>query len=194
MNENDENENDEKLMFCILHCSQGKSDKVYIVVVRPHVEGFFTNYEVVAYWGRRGSENLQNQVKGSFANMTSAFEKMSQLAEEKIAKGYVNIKEALYNGPVKVDDYSELINVTKVTVGEDEGLEKIGEIEEEPIEEPTVEPVYEKEVKCIDNVGLENFFENGIKYKAELHEDDEFIYVHDSDGRMHECLKVRFSL
>jgi len=78
-----------------LHCSVGRSDKVYRIVVEKHTDGsgslLMPMYRVVAYWGRRTAPHYtyQTQEKAMTPSPGAAISKMRDIMAEKVAKGYV---------------------------------------------------------------------------------------------------------
>jgi len=48
------------------------------------------------------------------------------------------------------------------------------------------------EVTCINALGMEDGFDEGMTYIAEAHADDDMVYVWDRNGEKRECFKERF--
>jgi len=48
------------------------------------------------------------------------------------------------------------------------------------------------EVVCVNNLGMEDSFDEEVTYVAEKHPDSDMIYVYDRNGEKRECFKERF--
>lgn len=67
----------------ILHCQEGRSDKLYSIWIEPQGDG----YVVLAQWGRRGS-SMQSGAKTPSVSLEKATAVMEKVIKEKLAKGY----------------------------------------------------------------------------------------------------------
>ena len=143
----------------IMHCQKGNSDKVYIVyIIKPNDY----KYEVVATYGRRG-KNLKTIVKSKHSRLNLAEDACNDLVYSKEKKGYMQITDVGYYGPVKEQDYDYIEQSVKTVV------------EPKLIDE-------EFEVKCIDNINIENEFDKGITYLAKESNNEHEIQVENKFG------------
>lgn len=86
----------------------------------------------------------------------------------------------------------EAIKIVRATLecGLADGKARVKEIEDEiSLEE---EAKRDFEVVCLNSLGMEDSFDEGIEYVAERHADKNMIYVWDRAAKKQECFKDRF--
>jgi predicted DNA-binding WGR domain protein len=178
----------------VLHCQEGTSDKIYIWAVREKGDG----WEVVGKWGRRG-KNVSEQNKGHYAHWEDASIAAQAFAKEKEKKGYVNIRSAGYVGSLTI--YSP--EVEKFLEPEIElDLSVDDDLTSPTVSEPKIAmPKLKSDevcvAECLDNTGMEGFFDEGIDYIIESLEDgpeegSQMMLVIDSNGLSKGCYRNRF--
>lgn len=69
----------------------------------------------------------------------------------------------------------------------------ISKLQNEEIDEPK-KPISKvpMEVICVNNIGLEEHFDQDVEYVSEAHKEDEMIWVHNRFGEKVECFAERF--
>jgi predicted DNA-binding WGR domain protein len=189
----------------IAHYAGGGSDKVYIACVRENSDGTFS---VIGKWGRRGNINQQT-VKATVHSEMSAEVEQRRLFNEKITKGYEDIDDASYSGPVT------RANLTSVLEPEVNNSGLAPKVKKTPVTQyvpplgddlrrtptpaapKTLQQIEEEEgvMVCVNNAGMEDKFDIGVEYVVELHKKDEtLIYAYDKFGKKGEYFKDRFVL
>lgn len=73
----------------LLHYSDDKSDKVYIMDLMDHEVSSGSSYSLIASWGRRTSPRLSIQVKCEGVPYACAHTEMNKLTRTKVKAGYV---------------------------------------------------------------------------------------------------------
>lgn len=170
----------------ILHYEAGTSDKVYIVSVVKKSSG----YQVVTKWGRRGRENLNSQVKGTFPDELAARYLQGEIVNEKIGKGYQDIESSSYRGSVRTSDLDIIDNLEK-----DDGI-TLMEVFNEEAREKNRTLKGETEMVCVDNSGIEDGFDRGVTYICEPHSEPtvrlSVMSAYDKLGNKRDVLLERF--
>lgn len=187
----------------VLHNQRNSSNKVYIITLEPHITRDPKEIHVVAQWGSVSTINLRKQVKHKCDSLEQADNLAAMLAQEKTKKGYVDIESSSYVGKVT------LVNCTRYLVSDIEKQEALNAFSEGDLTfNEAINALSEMsgninnntgkhgvfEVKCIDNLGLEEFFEINKTYKASKTNEDDMIEVKDNSGKTHECFTDRFEI
>jgi len=152
-------------------------DKVYIACIRKNKDG---EWEAVGKWGRRGGR-LNEQIKSTHADPTSAREVAGKLFRAKVAKGYVGIFSGSYNGPVTVESVKRYLE-------DDTWIEK----EKPAAKKKKQKPVEEFVVRCDDNTGMKDKFDQGETYIAKTSSEEDMVEVLDAMGKWQTCRESRF--
>jgi len=175
----------------IAHYKGGGSDKVYLACVRKDSIG----WAVIGKYGRRG-RNLQSQMKASGLDEFKARSEQQKLFRSKLKKGTYKDVEAdpTYSGPVTrtcdaVAPFLEPENpdVTQVIPATPPVTPPVP-----PTPPPSPPEPEDIVVKCVDDLGIEDRFDQGIDYIAEDHSDTDMIWVYDRFGEKGEFFKTRF--
>lgn len=174
----------------VAHCQKGSADKIYMACIR--VDNTTGKFTVIGKWGRRGTANLQQQVKLQTSNENAAVAEQRRLFEAKLKKGYVDIESPAYRGPLHGQSPDIRANL--------EGGTPIQQPRKTPVRKtPTPKPAapvddepIELIVECLDNAGIEHQFDKGIEYVAELHTEPGLVWVYDKLGEKQECFTERF--
>lgn len=189
----------------IAHCNTGGSDKVYMVCIRRDNQG---NFIVLGKWGRRG-KTLSSGIKLQTQSETAAVLQQKNIFANELKKGYVDIDSPNYSGPVSRQsdgvknalEPEENFAITPCpTCGQDmtdtvNGVPSCRRCALERMKKNAPEiPVQtvEDTVYCVNNLGIEDRFDEGIEYVCEAHKDKLMVYVYDKMGRRDEYFKERF--
>lgn len=172
----------------VAHCQMGSSDKLYMACIR--VEGGTGQFTVIGKWGRRGTANLQQQVKLQTGNEAAARAEQRRLFEAKLKKGYIDITSPAYSGPLTMHSPDVVRNLEGPgnTPVAPKPKKKVPSVAKPAPVAPQTEII----VECIDNAGLEEWFDMGIEYVGEVHSDPALVWVYDKVGEKQECFKERF--
>ena len=166
------------------------SDKVYIASVRR--EG--KDWVVIGKWGRRG-KRISSQVKLRTHHEFEAYQEQRNIFNVRIKEGYKDIDDPSYTGPVK-----------RNVAGIRENLEPEQDSDPAPfapVQPP--EPPAKAKAKvpvaevgfvavCLDNKGIEEFYDMDVEYVFEIHADESMIWVYDKFGEKRECFCARFEI
>lgn len=179
----------------IAHYENGNSDKVYMACIKETTEG----YEVIGKWGRRGRA-LTEQSKGTYSSLSGATQAASELFHTKTKKGYVDIDSSNYSGPVtraSMEAYTEEESTAQAELNKIKNkamAESETKKEAKPELSPSYQPGEEFVAKCLDNTGMEDYFETGITYMAEYTKVEDIYKVYDKFGESRECFSDRFEV
>ena len=173
------------------HVKSGSSDKVYVVAIVDHKDG---TYSVVGRYGRNQG-NIKEDIKASRVSKWSAEEAARKLVDSKFHRSrnpYIDIDSPEYRGSLTRSDYW-LKNWL-----EDENTPKPAQPKKaDPAPKPAPKTeqkpkVVEPEVLiCINNVGYEHLFDEGIEYLFKGR-NGEFVTVIDKYGEKQEVFSERF--
>jgi predicted DNA-binding WGR domain protein len=183
----------------IAHYQGGGSDKVYIACIRQQANGEFA---VIGKFGRRGG-NMQVQIKGTYATLGGAQNAMQILFNEKLNKGYRNIENGGYNGPVTIGSVQSSLEaepgVTVTTpvdqdqVDINEAAKNSTQVQQELTKNRSTKlPVAALRVVCINNLGIEDRFDLDAEYDAKTCKSAEMLVVTDRNGKKDEYFAERF--
>jgi len=175
----------------VAHCTEGNSDKVYIVSC---VEKNTGEFDVVATWGRRG-RNLQSQTKAKGLGSTLANRQAEDIFWTKTSKKYVDIESPSYRGNLSMDDFwlGGFLEKGGTPAAPVAAPAPIPEPEPEAIPEPL--PVSKDfEVECLNALGMGERFDEGVTYMAEPHKEAEMLWVWDINAEKVECFRERFKV
>jgi hypothetical protein len=194
------------------HCQDGSSDKIYIASIVPENDVF----RVVGFGGRVGKQ-LRKYDKGVYSSIDRAVRYRDELFVSKLKKGYQDIenqnltlscrryygdlsKESLeQNYGYHIPPPFESVTINELTLPaqgfKDWDLASQSYVFDESGEsdEAKLETSKDWEVKCLNNIGMEDSFNEDVTYIAERHQDDDMIFVWDKNGEKKECFKERFS-
>lgn len=184
----------------IAHYQGGGSDKVYIASIRQQANG---EYAVIGKFGRRGG-NMQVQIKGTYSTLGGAQNAMQILFNEKLNKGYRNIENGGYKGPVTVGSVTGSLEaepgVTNTTpvdqdqVDIEEAAKNSTQVQQELTKSRSAKiPAATFRVVCINNLGIEDRFDLDAEYEAKAAKKDEMLMVTDMHGKKDEYFAERFS-
>lgn len=162
---------------CYLWCKEGSHDKVY---------GLFINdaRQLIKVWGRRG-KTLKYQVLDSIS-----YGQYEQTKSEKIVKGYRELDPPRTRDELMVthsinEVISEFVDDPSPQPMTPESTEPAGE------KRMTLSEILQPEVKCVDNTGIEDFFEKGVTYLM-IKVKGKMLIVEDMLGQPREVMKGRF--
>jgi predicted DNA-binding WGR domain protein len=183
----------------IAHYAGGGSDKIYITCIRQQPNGEFA---VLGKWGRRGG-TIKSQIKSTHGHIGAAQNAMQAFMNEKLGEGYRNIESPNYNGVVTIASVQQHLEAEPgvssnpiefdqpaVTKEQQERIDKInagllasrsGKI-----------PLPVMRVKCINNLGIEDRFEQDAEYEAAPAKDRQMLTVTDMHGNKDEYFAERF--
>jgi hypothetical protein len=192
------------------HCEAGTSNKVYIAsIVREQDTSGTVIYTVVGK-GSAVFKNMRTYRKGSYYKLENAIEARDDLFDAKIyksSKAYIDIESAEYNGTLSMTSTSWLKSNLEPDLNqnmeiEDDGADAFQEAEvNAEVEEYVAESKSESkskakakdwEVICVNNLGMEDSFDEGVEYIAEKHSESDMIYVWDKQNVKVECFTERF--
>ena len=165
----------------IAHYEQGSSDKVYVVSVLRTGE---KEWQVIARWGRNQG-NLKRDPKGTFSSESSALANADNIFNSKLKKGYQEINKPGYNGTLSVNSHW-----VQNHLEQDPYQDRVANPKKEPKPMPKANVVLE--VVCLNNVGLEEHFDQDVEYVAATHKEEDMIWVHNRFGEKVECFAERF--
>lgn len=177
----------------VLHCQDGNSDKVYIACVSDlNSSGMF---DVTGKWGRRG-KRFSEQSKGSFGTIGAARSAAMELVRTKRAKGYVNISDSEYDGPLTMSspDLAKYLD-GEVTLPKPEPTPKSVKLKPELEGMPKVKGDEVCVTECKDNDGMEERFDLGIAYivtRIAKVDGKMMAMVIDNEGKEAACYRERF--
>jgi hypothetical protein len=166
----------------VAHCEKGTSDKIYLACIRILDDGTF---KVIGKWGRRGRSYLQEAVKLTTPNESSAIVEQRRLFSSKLKGGYVNIESPGYKGPVTM-------NSPEVQYHLERGGKSVSSLPPVPLRSGISAPGDEVIVECVSNLGMEDKFDAGIEYVGYRHTDSTLLWVYDKRGEKQECFAERF--
>lgn len=180
----------------VLHCQEGSSDKIYIWGIRK----VGNIWEVIGKWGRRG-KNVAEQKKGTYHQWSTAMRVAEEEAGKKKKRGYIDIRSSEYDGPLtksspEVAKYLEPETDIEDFTGPEEPEEP-----KKPVKKSRGIPKLKKDemcvAQCIDNTGMEKFFDVGVDYIVEgavggTDANPQMVKVIDSNGDSKECYRDRF--
>lgn len=201
----------------VLHCGKGGSDKLYIIGVVRHEES--GSWMVMTKHGRRGSR-LISAVHGTYVDEATANAAAGGMARKKMARGYEDIEDMRYSGPLRMSDL-EIVAATKgmettsqpsrghvkpappvsgkdghddESTPDDVGATTDGKGEGPPNGIQLTLMGAQKGVsrKCRCNHGREDQFVLGERYDTWRHEDKDMIWAANVFGERVECLRERF--
>jgi hypothetical protein len=175
----------------VCHWQGDPEDRVYITSVWR--EG--SEWVVRGTWGRRNRPGWRSQDKLRVGNEASAVAEQVRLHKERLEarnKHYVDIEDPNYSGPLKMSTPC----VAEHLAPEDSGAPPPPKPKkpEPPKVDPDPVDIGQSVLTCIDNTGLENYFDEGVEYIVEEHPNEEMIFVYDRFGEKQECFKERFVL
>ena len=190
----------------ISHSRKGTSDKVYMYCLEkvkfsgPTSDSVY-DYIVYAYWGRNGN-TLKRIQKFSSPDLDSAktYQTLAHSGRVKDHIGeYQDIDDSNYGGgltrncpfifkclPTEERDHLTFSGFTKDEVS-DVNADEVSDVEVNDVEVND-----DKVVTCVNNMGLEDNFDDGSDYVAMDHSEDGMIYVYDRYGNKQECFDDRF--
>jgi predicted DNA-binding WGR domain protein len=157
------------------------SDKIYMACVRHNTDGTWT---VIGKYGRR-DRRFQQQVKLTTDSESKAMQEQRALFQAKEKKGYRDIDDPSYVGPVDRGTKCVRDNLEDETV--QVVPKKVPKVK--PVPSPEPEP---DELVCKDNAGMEDLFDTGITYVVEPHKEEGLIWVYDRYGEKTACMRDRF--
>jgi len=177
----------------ICHYRGGSSNKTYLVYVIKVTDG---EYRVGGKWGRTGTA-LHQQIKHVTQTFQEAQDKALQLFRSKIKKGYQNIEDPDYDGPLtfaRMSEYLEHDIEAEQDSDETDNNEAVVDGAVLSGRKPVPVPQNGEDivVMCLDNTGMEDNFSSGVTYVVENEIDEEMFVVSDKRGREIECYRDRF--
>ena len=162
-------------------------DKVYIACIRE-VDG---TWEVIGKWGSRGAR-LNEQRKSVWPGPALARQAAESLFKSKIRRGYVDITSPTYNGPVTIESVRKYLEKDTDVEGNGPALAANGKPAKKPGRKKKI-VIEEFVVRCDDNTGMKELFDQGETYIAKTNEEEEeMIDVRDIYGAWQTCRKTRF--
>jgi len=175
---------DEKNYY-IGHCTTSNSDKIYIISLIEWDPGVFG---VNAYYGRRNG-NIKKAIKLKSGSLSQAWRVIGELHKSKFIKGdYVDIDDSDYDGLVTRNSVATYLS-DEVTNNGRVPKAKAKAPENKPKSKPKRKDFL---VKCVNNLGLEDKFDEGAEYKQVRTMEDDFIEVIDKNGVKQACFSDRF--
>jgi predicted DNA-binding WGR domain protein len=164
---------------------QINSDKVYIACVRKGRSG---DYEVVGKWGKRNG-HLNEQVKKCCGTVDTALAEAATLFRTKTRKGYIDIADPDYDGPVTFESVKQWL---EPELGSNARVTPLGDDLRRTPKRPKKDD-REFEVVCVDVTGIKRLFDEGERYMAKHDpDDDSMLLVFDPYGKWQRCLAARF--
>jgi len=188
----------------VLHCQEGTSDKLYVSYVKDSDNNRGDKeYVVMTKWGRRTAANgLIMKPHSIYRTKTEAVQAMHKLAQEKLAKGYVEVSSPSYSGPVvrkeiEARDMGDAIDAPVRPLSDD--LRRTGRFPSEQQRpqqkfEPQKSKIQELLVICLNNIGVEEHFDMGVEYLAMGNAKPDFLTVEDKFGKTGDYDKARFEI
>lgn len=177
------------------HCQAGSSNKVYIAsIIKEQSSSGDTVYVVIGK-GSGVFKNMRVYRKGSYANLRSAETARDELwysKTTKSSKAYVDIESAEYVGTLNMNTSWLKKNMEPdldAVVFEDDTTVQV---QEKEVEAKPAKPAKDWEVVCINNLGMEDSFDENVEYIAERHTESDMIYVWDKRNEKKECFTERF--
>lgn len=190
----------------VLHCQKNSSNKIYIITIEPHVTKNPKEVHVVAQWGSANTNSFRKQVKHECETLEQADNLAAMLAQEKTKKGYVDVSSSSYVGKMTMLDFKDYL-ISEMSQKEalstfdvdgslsfNDNINALGEMSKDVNIKNTANEYSSFYVKCIDNIGLEDYFETNKEYKASKTNEDDMIEVRDDSGNTHECFTDRFQI
>ena len=166
----------------ICHYKKSGSDKIYILTIGENDNKFV----VTSYWGSLKVNNLNKQVKGDYSNYILANGYANSFFNIKLKKGYIDIKDPSYEYGIKLEKYQRyLSNFSETPETIDEMLKPI-----KFAKNPFIKETFK--VKCIDNIGLEEYFVINDIYEASLIKNESDMIEVLSENGIQECFLNRF--
>jgi hypothetical protein len=181
----------------VCHFHAGVHDKVYILSLKyteRHMGGGF--WSVNASWGRRGGV-LQSAVKSTSHTYEHAWHDLFEIFKQKLEKGYLDIESVDYHGPLSIDKLKAHLSSEDFELEDLESASShIGlpdDYEPMDYEEPEKPAIGVRKVVCINNLGLEDKFDEGVEYEfLVILKEADMLLVTGKDGKATECFKERF--
>jgi hypothetical protein len=174
----------------VAHKVEGTSDKVYMACIREtYAPNGNVSYAVLGKWGRRGKK-LSSQVKWAGA-LEPSKRMQRELFDSKLAEGYIDVDSGSYRGPVSRSNpeiHAELEGVTiakpPVTIS--------AKVDDSHLENKRMATPNTHNVICINRIGMEERFDDGIEYVWERHTEKKMLWVWDKFGVKSEYFIERF--
>lgn len=172
------------------HCTEGNSDKVYIVAAIKNADG---TYSCEGRYGRRNG-SLKVDVKISHVSRGDAIAEANKLIDKKFHRrkgAYVDIDSREYSGSLTRQD-----PWLRRWVEEVDGNTPAPA----PVPTPTPAPQAPKPVQqesdvlvCINNAGIEDQFDEGVEYFVKKYDDEDFVQVIDKYNEVRSVFRERFA-
>lgn len=175
------------------HWQDGHS--AYLCYIRRVVESVRTEFRVVSKWGIIGlftnvyGENyydFQGDVQDkvyAFDSFEKAMEGLRRLKRQVTANDYEDITAPGYNGGLRFNSLARY-------------MVDYYEEKEEDFVEPVAPGIPQKvfKVRCVNNTGMEDWFELDKVYSAESLPIADLLLVHCPGGETKKCLAMRFEV
>jgi len=174
----------------VAHYKQGNSDKLYIVSIL--LDGI--DFIVRAKWGRNPSPR-QQQTKSVHSSLESADRAADDLFRKKLAKGYQDIEHPSYGDGVTLLDVGQWLEPeidSSTDLVSETSLPDVREPEHDDVSNISGNLPVEFVVVCVNAGGIEDRFDEGASYSAEMHPESDMVYVHDKYGERDEWFRDRF--
>lgn len=179
----------------VLHKYIPGVDHVFVIQVVGTVYKGRLSFHVLQKWGDRGS-TWETQVFDTYNDFISANTGMSAGFHHKMEKGYVDVTDGEYDGPLEyvnreIDGWlDEMLDDLSVFDDDAEIVDSNGT----SMDNPKANNDTSFTVVCINSVGIAGEFSQNAEYSAKKHNESDFYWVTDDTGEEIECLRERFSV
>jgi hypothetical protein len=184
------------------HCTEGTSDKVYIIATVKNDDGTFS---CEGRYGRRNG-NMKVDIKASHVSKAAATAAADKLIANKFRRrkgAYIDIDSQEYNGVLTRQNgwlsnwiEKERPDVQSALVGgsvQGNNTAPASTPAPKPKKAEPPKPQEPEVLVCVNNVGLEDQFDEGVEYFVKKYEDDDFVQVIDKCNEVRSVFRERFA-